>query len=127
MGSAAVVQGDAVTGQCAGHLAPGPLGAPTPAPPLPFTAHLTQGLATTVLIGGRPAAIAGAGGVNQPPHAGLHPSDPFLVPTSQQGMVLGGSATVLMEGKPAVRTGDPCTCCVVPGVITGSAATVLIA
>jgi uncharacterized Zn-binding protein involved in type VI secretion len=127
MGSPAVVQGDAVTGQCAGHLIPGPLGAPMPAQPLPFNAPLTQGLATTVLIGGLPAAIAGASGVNQPPHAGLHPSDPFLVPTSQQGVVLGGSATVLIESKPAVRTGDPCTCCVVPGVLTGSAATVLIA
>ena len=127
MGSPAVVQGDAVTGQCAGHLIPGPLGVPIPAPPLPFKAPLIQGLATTVLIGGRPAAVAGATGLNQSPHAGLHPSDPFLVPTSQEGTVLGGSATVLIEGKPAVRTGDPCTCCVVPGILTGSAATVLIA
>jgi uncharacterized Zn-binding protein involved in type VI secretion len=126
MGNPAVVQGDAITGQCAGHLIPGPLGAPVPAPPLPFNAPLLQGLAGTVLIAGKPAALAGAGGFNQPPHAGLHPSDPFLVPISQQGAVQGGSATVLIEGKPAVRTGDPCTCCQIPGLLTGSAATVLI-
>jgi len=93
---------------------------------LPFHAPLLQGVAATVLVGGRPAVVAGATGLNQPPHAGLHPSDPFLVPVSQQGTVRGGSATVLFEGRAAVRTGDPCTCCQVPGVLNGSAATVLI-
>jgi len=126
VGNPAVVLGDAITGQCPGHLVPGPLGAPVPAPPLPFNAPLVQGLATTVLIAGKPAALAAASGFNNPPHAGLHPSDPFLVPVVQQGNVLAGSPTVLIEGKPAVRTGDSCTLCLVPGTLVGSASTVLI-
>lgn len=126
MGNPAVVLGDAVTGQCAGHLVPGPLGVPQPAPPLPFNAPQVQGVAATVLMAGKPVVLAGATGFNQPPHAGLHPSDPFFVPVTQQGTVLGGSATVLVEGKPVARTGDPCRCCQVPGTLTGSATTVLI-
>jgi uncharacterized Zn-binding protein involved in type VI secretion len=126
LGAPAVVLGDAVTGQCPNHLMPGPLGVPQPAPPLPFNAPLTQGLATTVTVAGKPVAVAGAAGLDQPPHAGLHPADPFLVPVTQRGTAAGGSATVLIGGKPAVRTGDPATCCVVPGTLAGSASTVLI-
>jgi uncharacterized Zn-binding protein involved in type VI secretion len=71
--------------------------------------------------------VAGSSGLNTPPHVGLHPSDPFMVPTSQQATVTTGSATVLFDGKPAARTGSPCTVCAgAPGQLAGSATTVLI-
>jgi uncharacterized Zn-binding protein involved in type VI secretion len=127
MGTPAAVMGDRINAVCAIHLLPGPLGAPMPSPPLPFSAPLLQGVATKVLIAGKPAAVAGSSGFNTPPHVGLHPSDPFMVPPQQRGTVVMGSTTVLIEGKPAARTGSPCTVCAgLPGQLAGTAATVLI-
>ena len=127
MGTPAAVLGDQITATCSTHLIPGAMGAPQPAPPLPFSAPLTMALATRTLITGKPAAVAGAFGYNTPPHVGLHPADPFMVPLQQQGRVVVGSATVLIEGKPAARTGSTCTVCfALPGQLAGSAATVLI-
>ena len=57
---------------------------------MPFSAPLTLGLTTTVLIGGKPAAVVGSSGLNTPPHVGLHASDPFMVPTMQEGRVVAG-------------------------------------
>jgi uncharacterized Zn-binding protein involved in type VI secretion len=119
--------GDKIVAVCAIHMIPGPVGSPIPSPPMPFSAPLMQNLATKVLIGGKPAAVAGSSGTNLPPHVGLHPSDPFMVPTTQQGTVVMGSTTVLIEGKPAAKTGSTCTVCAqLPGQLIGSAATVLI-
>lgn len=128
MGAAAAVAGDKITATCSGHQVPNPAsGAPQPAPPVPFSAPLTQGLASTVLVCGKPAAVAGSSGLNAPPHAGLHPADAFMVPSAQQGTVAAGSLTVLFDGKPAARTGSGCTVCFgAPGQLAGSAATVLI-
>lgn len=127
MGQPAVVMGDAIRGTCAVHQIPSPSGAPMPAGPLPFSAPLTQALATTVTIGGKPAAVAGSSGLNQPPHVGLHASDPFLAPPTQRGQVVVGSATVFFDGQPAAYTG--CTvsiCAQVPGTLTGTATTVTV-
>src|SRR4051794_32614264 len=100
MGTPAAVMGDRIQGTCVGHQIPMGPGNPGPAPPLPFSAPVTQGLATKVLIGGKPAVVLGASGLNMPSHVGLHPSDPFMAPLMQKGTVLQGSATVLFEGKP---------------------------
>lgn len=127
MGTPAAVMGDRVTAVCAIHLIPGAMGAPQPSPPLPFSAPLLQGLATKVLIAGKPAAVQGSSGYNTPPHVGLHPSDLFMAPTQQRATVVMGSATVLIEGKPAAKTGSTCTVCSgLPGQLVGTAATVLI-
>jgi uncharacterized Zn-binding protein involved in type VI secretion len=128
MGTPAVVSGDKITGMCATHLVPGPSGAPMPSPaPLPFSAPLTTGLAATVLIAGKPAATQGASGVNTPAHAGLHPSDPFLGPPTQQGRVVAGSGTVFFAGRPAAFTGCQVTSCSgAPGQVAGTASTVLV-
>ena len=128
MGQPAAVMGDKVTATCAVHQIPNPAsGAPQPAPPMPFSAPLLQNLATTVQIGGKPAVVVGSSGLNVPPHVGLHPSDPFMVPTTQMATVTAGSTTVLFDGKPAARTGSPCTVCAgAPGQLAGTAATVLI-
>jgi uncharacterized Zn-binding protein involved in type VI secretion len=127
MGAPAAVMGDRINTMCAIHMIPGAAGAPMPSPPLPFSSPLLQGLATKVLIAGKPAAVQGSSGFNTPPHVGLHPSDPFMAPMQQRGTVMAGSATVLFEGKPAARTGSPCTVCSgLPGQLLGSAVTVLI-
>ena len=127
MGQPAVVMGDRITGMCALHQIPSPVGAPMPGPPMPFSAPLTLGLATKVLIGGKPAAVVGSSGYNTPPHVGLHASDPFMVPTMQEGRVMAGSSTVLFEGKPAAYTGCTVTqCASVPSQVAGTGATVLV-
>jgi uncharacterized Zn-binding protein involved in type VI secretion len=127
MGVPAAVMGDLITGSCPAHLIPTPTGAPGPSP-MPFSAPVTVGLAATVLIGGRPAAVVGSSGMCTPPHVGLHPSDPFMVPLMQQGIVMMGSTTVLFEGRPAAKTGSTCNLCggVPGGILSGSAANVLI-
>jgi uncharacterized Zn-binding protein involved in type VI secretion len=127
MGTPAAVMGDRISAVCAIHLIPSPVGAPSPSPPLPFSAPLLQGLATKVLIAGKPVAVQGSSGFNTPPHIGLHPGDPFMAPPQQRGTVMVGSTTVLVEGKPAARTGSACSVCAgLPGQLTGTAVTVLI-
>ena len=124
MGHPAAVMGDAINATCAIHQIPNPAsGAPQPAGPLPFSAPLTTGLATTVLIGGAAAAVLGSSGTNAPPHIGLHASDPFMVPTVQVGRVVGGSASVLFEGKPAATAASQCTACEQPGAVLQASAT----
>jgi uncharacterized Zn-binding protein involved in type VI secretion len=55
----------------------------------------------SVLINGRPAAVAGAVHICAlPPQAGPHPPNPLV----------GGSGTVLLGGRPAMRLGDQAAC-----------------
>jgi uncharacterized Zn-binding protein involved in type VI secretion len=119
--------GDKITGQCPNHFIPNPAtGAPQPAPPMPFSSPLLQGLVSSVLIGGKAAAVMGSSGYNTPPHVGLHPSDPFMVPTQEVGRVTSGSATVMIGGQPAANAQSMCTCCTVPGSLVPTVTTVLI-
>jgi uncharacterized Zn-binding protein involved in type VI secretion len=122
----AVVMGDRITGLCPNHMIPGPLGAPVPSPPLPFSAPLLLGLVSTVLIGGKPAAVMGSSGLNTPPHVGLHPADPFLAPPMQRGQVLTGSPTVMIGGQPAASAQSTCQCCIATGSVVPTVMTVLI-
>ncbi len=127
MGAPAIVMGDKITGMCAIHMIPNPAtGAPQPSPPLPFSAPLTMGLATKVMIGGKAAAVAGSSGLNTPPHVALHPSDPYMAPPTEIGQVVMGSPTVLIEGKGAATAQSTCTCCVEPGTLVPTVMTVLI-
>ena len=127
MGAPAIVMGDKITGQCAIHMIPNPAtGAPQPSPPLPFSAPLTMGLATKVMIGGKAAAVAGSSGLNTPPHVGLHPSDPYMAPPTEKGQIVMGSVTVLIEGKGAATAQSTCTCCATPGTLVPTVQTVLI-
>jgi uncharacterized Zn-binding protein involved in type VI secretion len=127
MGAPAIVMGDKITGQCPIHMIPNSAtGAPQPSPPLPFSAPLTMDLVTTVMIGGKAAAVAGSSGLNTPPHVGLHPSDPYMVPTMEKGQVVVGSVTVMIGGKPAATAQSTCTCCATPGTLVPTVTTVLI-
>ena len=124
-----LVMGDKVQGQCAIHQIPNPAsGAPQPAPPMPFSAPLTLGLEPTVTIGGKPVAVIGSSGFNTPPHIGLHPADPFMVPTMQEGKVAGGSPTVTAGGKPVATTSSQVLMCSgAPGKAMPSVTTVTVA
>ncbi len=129
MGQPAVKLNDKIMGQCLTHQVPSPTGAPMPSPaPLPFSSPLTLGLEPSVMVEGQPAAVQGSSGFNTPPHVGLHASDPYLVPTTQEGKVVMGSTTVRFGGKAAAYTGCQTTICfAVPGQLTGTATTVLVA
>jgi uncharacterized Zn-binding protein involved in type VI secretion len=127
MGAPAIVMGDKITGMCPLHMIPNPAtGAPQPGPPMPFSAPITLNTVATVLIGGKPAATMGSQGFNTPPHVGLHPSDPFMVPTGQMGNVMTGSPMVLIGGQPAASASSTCTCCATPGTAVPTVTTVLI-
>jgi uncharacterized Zn-binding protein involved in type VI secretion len=84
------------------------------------------GVCPTVLIAGKPAAVVGCTGFNTPPHVGLFPADPYMVPVAQIGTVVSGSLTVLFGGQPAATASSSCTCCATPGVITPTVTSVLI-
>ncbi len=107
-----LVMGDKIQGQCAIHQIPNPAsGAPQLGPPMPFSAPLLMGLEPTVTIGGKAVAVMGSQGMNTPPHVGLHPADPFMVPNTQMGNVMSGSPTVTAGGKPVATTSSQVTMC----------------
>lgn len=127
MGTPAIVMGDRITGTCAIHQVPNPSsGAPQPGPPMPFSAPITVGTVSTVMIGGKPAAVAGSQGLNAPPHVGLHPSDPYMAPPTQMGRVVSGSTTVLVGGQPAASASSQGSCCATPGTLVPTVTTVLV-
>ena len=102
--------GDVVTGTDT-HivLVPSP-GGPVPTPmPLPFVGTITGGCSTDVLIDGAPAAVVGSTATNNPPH--VPPGGSFQVPPTNQGTVLLGSSSVLINNKPAARVGDSVQTC----------------
>lgn len=113
MGQPAARLGDGVNGTDV-HIVmvPSPTG-PVPTPtPLPFAGTIANGCSQNVLIGGQPAAVVGSGAVNSPPH--IPTGGTFQVPPTNQGTVLKGSATVLINGKPAARNGDAVLTCAEP-------------
>ena len=128
MGSQAIVLGDRITGSCAIHQVPNPTsGAPQPSPvPMGFNAPLTQGLAPTVVIGKKAAAVINSKGINTPFHVGLHATDPYVSPTMQVGRILTASTTVYFEGQPAATAISQVTCCLEPGKLVPTVTDVLI-
>jgi len=109
MGQPAAKQGDKITGTDLHVLVPPPPATPV-ATAMPFNGMLTSGLSTNVLIQGRPAATVGSVAINTPPHL-PPPVATFQKPPSNQGRVQKGSATVLINGKGAARSGDPAMTC----------------
>ncbi len=85
-------------------------GGPVPTPlPCPFTGIIQENVSTNVMIGGRPAATVGSIAINVPPH--IPEGGPFQVPPTNQGEVMMGSTTVLINKKPAAREGDTVLTC----------------
>lgn len=132
MGQPAARQQDGVTGVDT-HvvLVPSP-GGPVPTPlPHPFAGPLLEKMSGDVLIDARPAATVGSIVQNQPPHLPTPPGTSFQLPPRNRGVVQNGSATVLINGKPAARLGDRVVTCNDPvdqpvGTIVGGSPRVLI-
>jgi uncharacterized Zn-binding protein involved in type VI secretion len=92
------------------YLIPAAAGAPVPTPlPSPFNGILNQGLSTDVKIMGMFAATVGSVAINTPPH--LPQGGPFQKPPSNQGRIIAGSTSVMINGKPAARNGDTAMTC----------------
>jgi uncharacterized Zn-binding protein involved in type VI secretion len=83
---------------------------PVPTPlPSPFNGMINGQLSTDVKIMGQPAAVQGSTAQNNPPH--LPQGGPFQKPPTNQGKIMNGSATVLINGKAAARNGDTAQTC----------------
>ncbi len=81
---------------------------PTPVPH-PFAGVLTGSLSPDVRVMGRAAATLGSTADNTPPHVPL--GGPFVKPPTNRGVVVAGSATVRVNGRPLARSGDTALTC----------------
>lgn len=108
MGQPAAKQGDHVVAVDTHLIQP-----PGPVPPVPvphpFAGLLVDGLSADVLIEGMPAAVLGSKARCTPPHIPIGGS--FVSPPTNEGVIIKGSATVLINGKPAARAGDTALTC----------------
>jgi uncharacterized Zn-binding protein involved in type VI secretion len=123
MGQPAAKKGDEVVGTDT-HLVVPPAGPPV-ALPYPFAGTIDGGLSPDVRIMGQPAARVGCTATNDSPHDPMRPGTGGPVPTAvpappgaafqrpprNSATVKGGSATVRINGKPAVRHGDIALTC----------------
>ncbi len=85
-------------------------GGPIPTPlPHPFAGLLDGSLSNDVKIEGKPAAVQGSTATNTPSH--IPQGGPFQMPPTNKATIQLGSATVLINGKPAARNGDIALTC----------------
>ena len=89
-------------------LVPAVVPVPTPVPH-PFAGVVDGSLSGNVKIMGQPAATVGSMATNQPPHIPI--GGPFAKPPTNRAQIITGSATVLVNGKPAARAGDTALTC----------------
>lgn len=103
-------QGDQVVGVDTHILMIPSPGGPVPTPtPMPFSGVLVDGLSADVLIENMPAATKDSKAKNLPPH--IPAGGPFQKPPMNEGTVMMGSATVLINDKDAARMGDTVMTC----------------
>lgn len=113
MGQPAAKQGDRIVGTDI-HIVmvPAPPAPPVPTPlPHPFTGMINGGVSSDVNIMGRPAAVVGSTADNTPPHIPTAPGTTFQKPPANRATIQRGSSTVMINGKPAARTGDTALSC----------------
>jgi uncharacterized Zn-binding protein involved in type VI secretion len=108
MGQPAAKQGDQVAAVDT-HIVITPSG-PVPLP-CPFTGVFSGGLSADVKISGLAAATVGSTADNTPPHLPAPPGTGFQRPPANKATVQSGSATVMINGKPAARAGDKALTC----------------
>ena len=93
-------------------LVPVPLAPPVPTPlPHPFSGVINGSLSGDVNVMSMPAATVDSTADNTPPHLPTPPGVSFQRPPSNKGTIIAGSATVMINGKPAARAGDKATTC----------------
>jgi uncharacterized Zn-binding protein involved in type VI secretion len=110
MGEAAATLGAVVTATDTHVVMVPTSGGPVPTPmSFEFAGRILAGCATTVLIGGQPAAVLGCVAQNLPPH--VPEEGHFAEEPTNEATVTFGSDTVSIEGKPVVRNGDRAMTC----------------
>ena len=127
MGIPAAKQGDQITAVDTHLIQPPGPSAPAPVPH-PFSGIIDGSLSVNVMIENRPAATVTSTATNTPPH--IPQGGTFVIPPTNRATIVSGSATVLINAKPAARLGDTAATCNDPvplpvGVVTASS-TVLI-
>jgi len=113
MSMPAAKQGDTITAVDI-HIVmvPAPPAPPVPTPlPHPFNGMIDGALSQDVKIMGLPAAMVGSTATNTPPHLPTPPGTAFQRPPTNKAKISMGSATVLINGKPAARNGDTAMTC----------------
>ena len=86
-------------------------GGPVPTPlPNPFSGIINGSLSTNVKIMGQPAATLGSTAQNTLPHVPIGPGT-FQIPPQNRATITQGSTSVMINGKPAARNGDPALTC----------------
>jgi uncharacterized Zn-binding protein involved in type VI secretion len=108
MGQPAANQGDRIVGLDIHIIQPPGPTSPVPVPH-PFSGILNGQLSTNVNIQSMAAATLGSTATNTPPHIPIGGS--FVNPPRNQGRIIKGSATVLINNKPAARAGDTALTC----------------
>src|SRR5947208_3152570 len=86
----------------------GPSVTPTPTP-MPFAGIIDGGLSSDVNIMGMPAAVLGSTATNTPSH--IPTGGSFASPPRNKATIIAGSATVLINNKPAARSSDQALTC----------------
>jgi uncharacterized Zn-binding protein involved in type VI secretion len=110
MGQPAAKQGDTIVAVDIHIIMIPTPGGPVPTPlPHPFNGMINGGLSANVKIGGMPAATLGSTADNLPPH--IPQGGPFQRPPTNKATIIKGSATVMINKKPAARMGDTAMTC----------------
>ncbi|MHC5258234.1 PAAR domain-containing protein [Streptomyces sp. UC4497] len=108
MGQPAAKKDDKVTATDT-HMIQPPGTAPPVPTPHPFSGTLDGGLSGDVTIMGSPAAVKGSTATNSPAHLPI--GGTFVKTPADKAKVTGGSGTVKINGKPAVRNSDTAETC----------------
>ena len=121
MAQPAVKQGDQIVATDV-HivLVPTPPAGNVPTPlPHPFFGLIQGNLSANVKINNAPAATVGSIANNTPSHIPTPPGVSFQVPPTNKGVIIKGSGSVFINGKPAARVGDTVQTCGDPPNMTG--------
>ena len=108
MGPPAAKQGDKVVAVDIHMIQPPGPTSPIPVPH-PYNGIIDGALSSDVKIMGMPAATVNSTATNTPPHVPIGGS--FVTPPSNRATIIKGSATVMINGKPAARAGDTALTC----------------
>jgi len=108
MGQPAAKQNDRIVAIDTHLVQPPPPASPVPTP-CPFSGPISGGVSANVFIQDLPAATVGSTAVNTPPHVPV--GGIFVNLPTNQGQVITGSSTVLINGQAAARNGDTAQTC----------------
>ena len=121
MGQPAAKQGDQITAIDMHIVLVPSAGGPVPTPlPHPFNGIIDGNLSRNVMVMGMPAATVGSTASNTPPHFPTPPGTAFQIPPTNQGTIMIGSPTVMINSRQAARNGDQAQTCADPAPNPGA-------